>query len=132
MAVQASLSDASAAAGMNHLSVCAFVCQGAIFDADQAVGHAHYALIMRRKNERGAKLTVELSHQQQNVGARRVVQICRRLIGEYDAGLDRERSRYRNALPLTAAQLVRPVLRESRQPDQIEKCGGATPAFGPV
>ncbi len=53
------------------------------------------------------------------------VKIARRLIGEHHARLGYERARHRCALPLTAGELVRPMLQALAKADTLQQLAGA-------
>ena len=68
---------------------------------------------------------VDLLHQLENSGAGPAVEIRRRLVGQDDLRVRRQRARDRDPLALSAAQLRRPVARELAELDDVEEPGDA-------
>ena len=55
------------------------------------------------------------------------VEVAGRLVGQDDGGIGHQRPRDGHPLPLSARELVRPVLHAVRQPDRLEGLLGAPP-----
>src|ERR1044071_14033 len=87
---------------LRRLLRLAVVDDPSIFDPDHAVRLIDDALIVRREDERGALLLVELFHQLDDRVPRDGVEVRRRLVGEHEARLRHERARDRDALALAA------------------------------
>lgn len=62
---------------------------------------------------------------------RQRVQRRERLVHQQDLGLDCERTRQRDALPLPARELMRPALRQRPEPDEVELGLGPRQPLGP-
>src|SRR5712691_7259862 len=95
-----------------------------IHDEDLVGEVARAREVVRHVEERDPSLLLELQHQVQDPDPDRDVKHARRLVGEHYLGRDCERPRDRDALTLTAGELVR-ILRgdllRRHEPDRVQQ-----------
>ena len=65
---------------------------------------------------------MQLAEQAHDVAARRRIEVAGRLVGQQDARLGDERARHRDALPLAAGHLARPVIHALAEPTRSSAC----------
>ena len=95
-----------------------------VHDEDVVGDVARAREVVRDVEERDLMLLLQLRHQVQDPDPDRDVEHARRLVGEDDLRLDRERARDRDALALAARELVRILRRDlvgRDEPDALEQ-----------
>ncbi len=77
----------------------------------------------------GLPVLEELLEEREDLFARGAVEVTGRLVGEEDAGRVHQRAGDRDALPLAAGELVRPVLHAVGEADASERVRGLYPSI---
>jgi hypothetical protein len=105
---------------------------------DAAVTKAHDALTVRsnfvfvRHDDDRLSFGVQLTEERQDLDRGLAVEISRGFVGEQNRRVIQNRSRDRNALPLTAGQLIRSVIDALRQSNAVKRCKRTLPPTIPT
>ncbi len=86
--------------------------------------------LVRDEDDGDAALAIELLEDVHDLDARARIEVSGRLVGEDDRRLVDERARDRDALLLTARQLVRKVVKALAEADDLERLHGAAVTLG--
>jgi hypothetical protein len=105
---------------------------------DAAVTKAHDALTVRsnfvfvRHDDDRLSFGVQLTEERQDLDRGLAVEISRGFVGEQNRWVIQNRSRDRNALPLTAGQLIRSVIDALRQSNAVKRRERTLPPTTPT
>jgi len=98
--------------------------------ADHAIGAARERLIVRHEHQGGPAPPVQRQQELDDLLAGRGVEIAGGLVGQEQAGVERDRAGERDALLLAARELDRIVMRAAAKPDVAEQGARAAERVG--